>query len=36
MGGTYSIVEFALPALYRVKIKECEKIDKYLDFAREL
>ena len=30
------IVDFAVPADYRIKLKECEKKDKYLDFAREL
>ena len=30
------IVDFALPADHRIKLKECEKKDKYLDFAREL
>ena len=30
------IVDFAVPAEYRIKLKECEKRDKYLDLAREL
>ena len=30
------IVDFALPADHRIKLKEYEKRDKYLDFAREL
>ena len=30
------IVDFAVPADYRIKLKECEKRDKYLDLAREL
>ena len=30
------IVYFAVPADHRIKLKECEKKDKYLDFAREL
>ena len=30
------IVEFAFPADHRIKLKECEKRDKYLDLAREL
>ena len=30
------IVDLALPADHRIKLKECEKRDKYLDFAREL
>ena len=30
------MVEFAISAEYRMKIKESEKIDKYLDLAREL
>ena len=29
-------VEFAVPADHRIKLKECEKKDKYLDLAREL
>ena len=28
-------MDFTVPADYRVKIKENEKIDKYFDFARE-
>ena len=27
---------FAVPADHRIKLKECEKKDKYLDLAREL
>ena len=34
--GTYRRVDFAVPVEYRVKIKETEKRNKYLDFAREL
>ncbi len=30
------IVDFAVPAYHRIKLKECEKKDKYLDLAREL
>ena len=30
------IVDFAVPADHRIKLKECEKRDKFLDFAREL
>ena len=30
------IVDFAVPAVHRVKLKEREKKDKYLDLAREL
>ena len=30
------IVDFALPAEHRIKMKECEKKDKYLDRPREL
>ena len=30
------IVDFAVPADHWIKLKECEKRDKYLDFAREL
>ena len=29
------IVDFAVPADYRIKLKECEKRDKYLDLVRE-
>ena len=28
--------DFAVPADHRIKLKECEKRDKYLDLAREL
>ena len=30
------IVDFAVPADHRIKLKECEKKDKYLTLAREL
>ena len=30
------IVDFAVPSDHRIKLKECEKRDKYLDLAREL
>ena len=30
------IVNFAVPADHSIKLKECEKKDKYLDLAREL
>ena len=30
------IVDFAVPADHRIKLKECEKKDKYPDLAREL
>ena len=30
------IVDFTVPSDHRIKLKECEKKDKYLDFAREL
>ena len=30
------IVDFAVPADHRIKLKECEQKDKYLDLAREL
>ena len=30
------MVDFAVPADYRVKLKENEKMDKYLDLTREL
>ena len=33
---TCKIVDFAVPADHRIKLKECEKTNKYLDFAREL
>ena len=33
---TCRIVEFAIPANHWVKLKESEKKDNYLDFAREL
>ena len=33
---TCRLVEFGLPAVNRVEIKESEKIDKYLDLAGEL
>ena len=33
---TCKIVDFAVPPDHRIKLKECEKKDKYLDLAREL
>ncbi len=30
------VVNFAVPGDHRIKMKECEKKDKYLDLAREL
>ena len=33
---TCKIVDFSVPADHRVKLKEGEKKDKYLDLAREL
>ena len=30
------IVDYAVTADHRIKLKECEKKDKYLDLAREL
>ena len=33
---TCRIVDFAVPADHRIKLKECKKKDKYLDLAREL
>ena len=33
---TCKIVDFAVPAEHRIKLKECEKKDKCLDLAREL
>ena len=35
-GGTCKIVDFAVPADHRVKLKVSEKNDKYLDLARKL
>ena len=35
-GRICKIVDFAVPADHRIKLKECEKKDKYLDLAREL
>ena len=32
----YKIVNFSLPTAHRIKLKEYEKKDKYLDLAREL
>ncbi len=32
----WKIVDFAVPADLRIKLKDCEKKDKYLDLAREL
>ena len=33
---TCKIVDFGVPADHRIKLKVCEKKDKYLDLAREL
>ena len=33
---TCKIVDLAVPPDHRIKLKECEKKDKYLDLAREL
>ena len=33
---TCEIVDFAVPANHRIKLKECEKKDKYLNLARDL
>ena len=33
---TCKIVDFAVPADHRIKLKECEKKDKCLDLSREL
>ena len=30
------IVDFAVSADHRINLKECEKMNKYLDLAREL
>ena len=32
----WKIVDFAVPANHRIKLKECKKKDKYLELAREL
>ena len=32
----YKIVDFAVPANHRIKLRECEKKNKYLDLAREM
>ena len=32
----FKIVDFAVPVDHRIKLKECEKREKYLDLAREL
>ena len=32
---TCKIVDFSVPADYRIKLKESEKKDKYLDFGKE-
>ena len=29
-------IDFAVPSDHRIKLKECEKKDKYLDLVREL
>ena len=34
--GACKIVDFAVPADHRIRLKECEKKDKYLDLATEL
>ena len=31
---TFKIVDFAVPADHRIKLKECEKKDKYLDLEK--
>ena len=33
---SYCIVDFSIPANHRIKIKESEKRDKYLNLAREI
>ena len=33
---TCKIVDFAVPADHRIKLKKCEKKDKYFDLVREL
>ena len=32
----FKIIDFAVPAVHRIKLKECEKRDKYLNLVREL
>ena len=34
--NTLPTIDFAVPADHRIKLKECEKKDKYLDLVREL
>ncbi len=34
--STCKIVDFAVPTDHRIKLKECEKKNKYIDSAREL
>ena len=36
MKNSQSVNNIAAPADHRMKLKECEKKDKYLDLAREL
>ena len=36
MKRTCKIVDFAVPAYHRIKLKGCKKKDTYLDLAREL
>ena len=31
---TFKIVDFAIPAYHRIKLKECERRDKYLDLDK--
>ena len=33
---TCKIIDFAVPTEHRIKLKECEKKDKYLNLAMEL
>ena len=33
---TSKIVDIAVPADHKIKLKECKKIDKYFDLARKL
>ena len=33
---TCKVVDFVVPTDYRIKLKECEKKDKYLDLVRKL
>ena len=36
MKRIFKVFDFAVPADHRIKLKECEKKDNYLEFAKEL